>query len=238
VWQEARLIADAVAWAKAIGDEVIVVDAGSPDGTAGEAEKAGAIVLQAEKGRGPQLRAGAARATGEVLLFLHADVRIAASARDAIFDALADPKVPGGGFYIRFLPASWFTRVLEPGNSLRRRITRRYYGDTGIFCRAEVYRALHGHRPWAVMHDYEFSSRLEGRGRGAYIEEPCVWASARRFRGRELRTFLTWLTVQTLYRFGVSPYRLSRLYPDVRDTAESDRAFMDEAARTIRGSPS
>lgn len=214
-----------------------MVDAGSPDGTARVAEEAGARVVRAEKGRGPQLRAGAEAATGEVLLFLHADVRIAASARDAILDALADPAVPGGAFFIRFLPRSWFTRVLEPGNDLRRRITRRSYGDTGVFVRGAVYRALGGHRPWKVMHDDAFSGRLEGAGRAVYIRDPCIWASARRFRGRELRTFLTWLAIQTLYRFGVPPERLSRLYPDLRDTPEGDRDFMEQAARAIRDDP-
>jgi rSAM/selenodomain-associated transferase 2 len=235
-WNEERLIADAIAQARVIGDEVIVVDGGSRDGTAAWAEEAGAAVVTAPKGRGPQLLAGAAAAKGEILLFLHADARLPPSARDAILGALAEPAVLGGAFYIRFLPGSWFTRLLEPANSLRRRLSKRYYGDTGLFVRAPTYRELGGHRPWKVMHDYEFSGRMEKAGRCVYITEPCIWASARRFEGRELRTLGAWLTVQTLYRFGVPPRLLSPLYPDVRGTPEQDERFM-ALARNEMGPP-
>jgi len=215
-WNEEPLVADAVECARAVADEVIVVDGGSPDRTVEEARRAGAVLVMAPKGRGPQLREGARRASGDVLLFLHADARLASHARDAILSAMADPAVVGGAFYIRFLPRSWFTKFLEPANDLRRRVTKRYYGDTGIFVRASVYRALGGHRPWKVMHDYEFSGRLEAAGPCVYIRDSCVWADARRFEGREIRTLLTWMLVQSLYRLGAPPRWLSPLYPDVR----------------------
>jgi rSAM/selenodomain-associated transferase 2 len=228
VWNEAPLVADAIRAARLVADEVIVVDAGSPDGTAARAKEAGALVVEADKGRGRQLPAGAARASGDVLLFLHADARLPLRARAAILNALADPATVGGAFYIRFLPASWFTRILEPANSLRRRLSRRYYGDTGLFVRASAYRELGGHEPWAVMHDYEFSGRMERHGPCVYIQDPCIWASARRFQGRELRTLFTWLFIQTAYRFGASPHWLSRFYPDARGHEEE---FLKEIGR-------
>ena len=231
-WREAPLIADAVACARRIGDEVIVADGGSPDGTGATAEAAGARLVTSAKGRGPQLRAGAEAATGEVLLFLHADARLPAGARSAIHDALSDPGVIGGAFFLRFLPASWFTRLLEPSNDLRRRLTRRTYGDTAIFVRAEAYRRLGGFRPWPLMHDYELSGRLRRAGRWAYLREPSVWASARRFEGRELRTLGLWLAIQGLYRLGVSPHRLARAYPDAR--GDRPDAFIALAAARTR----
>jgi rSAM/selenodomain-associated transferase 2 len=215
-WQEAPLIADAVRCAAKLGDEVIVADGGSPDGTADLARDAGARAITGRKGRGPQLNDGAAAARGDVLLFLHADARLAATGRDAILAALADPGVVGGNFLVRFLPESRFTRVLVPFNDLRRRVTRRYYGDSGMFVRAPAFRRLGGVRPWPVMHDYEFSGRLRCIGRCAYIREPSVWASARRFEGREARTALTWASIQLAYRLGAPPERLVRFYPDVR----------------------
>lgn len=229
-WNEAPLIADAVARAAPIGDEVIVADGGSPDGTVERAEAAGATVVSSPKGRGVQLLAGAERATGDVLLFLHADARLPGRARAAILEAVRGGAI-GGGFFIRFLPRSWFTRSLEPGNDLRRRVTRGYYGDTGIFVRAEVYRRLGGFRPWPIMHDYEFSRRMERAGRCAYIRDPCMYASARRFEGRELRTLSTWLAIQSLYRAGVPPERLARHYPDVRGEYPED--FISQAAAAL-----
>lgn len=76
----------------------------------------GGTVVRSEKGGGIQLHAGAPRARGEVLPFLQADARLAPRARDTILEAIGQGAI-GGGFFIRFLPASWFTRMLEPGDN-------------------------------------------------------------------------------------------------------------------------
>ena len=228
-WNEAPLVADAVACAARIGDEVIVADGGSTDGTAAIARGAGAVLVEAPKGRGAQLRAAAPLARGEVFLILHADARLPASAREAIFVALADPQVPGGNFLVRFFPESWFTRLLVPGNDLRRKLTRRYYGDSGVFIRSSALRELGGVEPWPVMHDYDLSARMERAGRGAYLREPSVLASARRFEGREIGTLMRWLSIQSLYRLGLSPRLLGKAYPDVRGS--DPEGFIAESRR-------
>lgn len=231
VWNEAPLIADAVANAWRIADEVIVVDGGSPYETADIARDAGAKVVRAPKGRGSQLRAGADAAGGDIFLFLHADARLPASARDMILRALEDSHALGGGFFIRFLPESWFTRFVEPANDVRRRVTGHYYGDTGIFVLAETYRELGGFRPWPLMHDFEFSGRMERAGRCAYIRDPSIYASARRFRGREIRTLFLWLLIRFLYLVGVSPYTLAKAYADIR--GERPDEFIAQAHRRV-----
>lgn len=216
-WKEAPLIGDAVCWAQKIGEEVIVADAESPDGTACAAARTGAKVVPSLKARGVQLNVGARVAGGDVLLFLHADARLPVTGRRAILDALADPRVIGGNFLLRFLPESGFTRFLCPSNDLRRLLTRRYYGDSGIFVRRDIYRALGGFPPFPLMEDYAFSRKMERAGRTAYIRNPPVYASARRFRGRELGTLLLWMRLQTSYWLGVPPDVLARAYPDIRD---------------------
>src|SRR5262252_7140878 len=101
-WHEAAEVRDAVESARRVGDEVVVADGGSEDGTAELARAAGARVILAPKGRGSQLHAGAIASTGDVLLFLHADTRLAAGAREAVLAALRSPAVAGGNFYLLF----------------------------------------------------------------------------------------------------------------------------------------
>jgi len=219
-WNEASTIADAVGHARALGDEVIVVDGGSPDGTGARAAAAGAVTVASSKGRGHQLRAGAERATGDVLLFLHADVMLDRTARAAIESALADPRVSGGNFRLRFAPPSIAASIFGIANDVRRRALGIYYGDSAIFVRSETYRALGGFRAIPLFEDYDFVRRLELAGKTAYLRDPIAVASARRFAHAPIRTLALWTLLQVLFSLGVSPQRLARLYADARPRAE------------------
>ena len=217
-WREAATIARTVGLALAVGDEVIVVDAASPDDTARVAERAGARVVVTAKGRGAQLHAGACAARGDALLFLHADASLpdAARARARIEEALADPLVVGGNFYLRFDPPSSAARLFTWANDARRRWMRVYYGDSALFVRRSTYDALGGFRPLPILEDYELVRRLERAGRTVYVRDVEVVASARRFERAPLRTLLLWSALQALYLMGVPPRRLARFYADAR----------------------
>ena len=216
-WQEAAGIAACVHAAGSVADEVIVVDASSADGTADAARAAGARVISVDrKGRGPQLHVGALAARGDVLLFLHADAQLRLGARDAILQALDDPRAVGGNFYLRFWPEGWFASFFSWANHLRRRWLRIYYGDSAIFVRRDVYEELGGFRALPILEDYELVRRLERRGKTVYVRHVEVLASARRFEARPWRTLVLWVLIQALYMGGVHPDRLARLYADLR----------------------
>ncbi len=234
-WNEAASIAAAVQHARAFADEVIVADADSPDGTAEQAAAAGAVVVVAAKGRGHQLRAGAARAFGDVLLFLHADVTLAPSARSAIERALEDVTTLGGNFRLRFEPASFAARLFTFANDARRRLLRIYYGDSAIFVRRTTYDALGGFRPLPILEDYEFVRRLERAGRTMYVRDVVAIASARRFVDAPVRTLFVWTALQMLFSLGVSAERLTRFYADARPNAAPRRESPDGRRRLRRG---
>lgn len=194
--------------------EVIVVDGGSTDRTA-EIAAGRARLIRAKCGRAKQMNAGAEAARGDVLLFLHADVRLAPSALDQIRQAVSDAGVAGGNLDIRYeggdLAASVFTRV----NRWRRRFGI-FYGDSGIFCRRHVFQSLDGYRPWPIMEDYEFARRLSRAGKLALLDEP-IWVSDRRWRRAGLLpTLWSWFVIQGLYSLGVKPERLAWIYRHVR----------------------
>lgn len=193
--------------------EVIVADGGSDDGTAEAARSRGVRVVASEPGRGRQLALGAKQAKGDVLLFLHADSEFPAGGLARIAETLeADPSLAGGNFRVVFDGDTGFARWLTGFYAWFRR-RGLYYGDSGVFVRRKVYDALGGIRPIALMEDYDFTRRLEAAGRTCCIAEPPLVTSSRKFEGRHpVAIFLGWLKIHALYRLGVSPERLARIY--------------------------
>ena len=214
---EAACITHSVGDALRVADEVLVVDAESPDSTAALAAAAGARVLRSAKGRGAQLRLGAAEARGDVLLFLHADARLPPAARAALLQALVDPRVVGGNFRVEFAGPGFALRVFELGYDLQRRVLRHYYGDSAIFVRRSSYDALGGFPDYPLFEDYQLVRRMERFGRTAYVREVRVGASARRFQAHPWRALVRWGLLHVAYHAGVSPRRLSAFYHDRRE---------------------
>jgi rSAM/selenodomain-associated transferase 2 len=192
--------------------EIIVADGGSGDETVALARAAGARVIAAPRGRGAQLAAGAASASGDVLWFLHADTRVAYGAMRAIRSALAAPGVVGGNFRLLFDGGTRFERFLTWFYGVIRRLGL-FYGDSGIFVRRDAYDAIGGMKPLALMEDHEFARRLRRAGRVVCVRFPPLVTSSRRFAGRSPISIMGgWLAIHALYALGVPPRRLARLY--------------------------
>ena len=216
-WNEETAVADAVGSAVDAGAaEVIVSDGGSTDRTAARAAEAGATLLTQAQGRGPQMNAGAAAASGDVLLFLHADCRLPMSAASQIARSLEDASVVGGGFRQSIDARGRRFRWLEQGNAYRVRRWNRVYGDQAFFIRAETFAALGRFPDQPLMEDYELSGRAAAVGRIALLEGP-LRVDARRWlaRGVVRQTATNWAFV-LMYRVGVSPTRLAKWYRAVR----------------------
>ncbi len=212
---EAAAIVRAVRGAFAAGaDEVVVADGGSHDRTVELARSAGATVVTGSRGRGPQQNAGAAATHGEVLCFLHADVRLPVCAGEEIRRALEDIRVVGGNFRVVF-GTSAHGRILAAFYHVIRQLGL-YYGDSTIFCRREAFEAVGGFPPHPIMEDVALARRLTRRGRMAYVPGP-VRASPRRWEhGGIAQAWASWIVIQSLYFAHVPPARLARLYRHIR----------------------
>jgi rSAM/selenodomain-associated transferase 2 len=208
---EAARIAAAVAGAREHAEEVLVVDGGSRDRTAAIAASAGAVVLEAPRGRASQMNAGAARATGSVLLFVHADCRLPPHAGRVLREAIA-----GGARWGRFDVAldapGRALAVVAAGMNLRSRLTGIATGDQAIFVDRGLWDALGGYAPIPLMEDVELSVRARRVARCACLRER-VTVSARRWETRGVaRTVVEMWAWRAAYALGVSPTTLHRLY--------------------------
>lgn len=193
------------------GFEVIVADGGSTDATAQIASEKARLVT-APRGRALQMNAGAWAASGDVLLFLHADTVLPTHALDDVRRLLQDERVAGGGFSLRFDDPAPSFRVIAFMSNLRAGLTGLIFGDQAIFVRRSIFERMGGFQEMALMEDWDFSLRMKKEGQVVISGLP-VTSSARRFRRHGVwRTVWLMQWIKLLYLFGVSPERLRAIY--------------------------
>lgn len=196
--------------------EIIVVDGGSDDRTGEISWQLGAKVLTAERGRARQMNYGARHASGEVLLFLHADSRLPESALRDITSALGDARCAGGRFDVELDGGHWMLKVVGALINHRSRATKVGTGDQAIFVRREVFIRMGGYPDIPLMEDIALCRALKRLGGVACLRSRVV-TSARRWESDGVwRTIFRMWTLKFLYLAGVSPARLKQFYADTR----------------------
>lgn len=206
--------------ASAPGCEVIIADGGSTDRTkeiALGSNLPSLLWLDAPRGRGNQMNAAAERASGDVLLFLHADSQLPPNTPKLVIDALSGPRIVGGNFRIQFVPHAPLADMYTWCYNIRTYF-HIFYGDSALFVRREVFERMGGYRAALLMEDIEFIRRLRKAGRLAYIRSGTVTTSARRFPStrKGLGMLGVWMLLHLLLACGVRQETLERLYPEVR----------------------
>lgn len=203
--------------------DIIVADGGSTDGTrewlAEQAAARALVAVDAPRGRGPQMNAGAAAARGDALLFLHADARLATDALERIERVLAEERVTGGAFTIRFRPEPGSPRsmpLVAAGINTRTVVTRTATGDQAIFTRRSLFDELGGYRAWPLFEDCDLVERLKRRGRFVILREPVEISDRRYARFGPWRTTMLMWRLRLRYWRGESPESLKQAFSDVR----------------------
>ena len=212
--------------------EVIVVDASADRACAEIAKAGGAIYLHlAKPSRGEQMNLGAAKATGDVLVFNHADTELNAAHLSALEQAMSDVTMVGGAFFRvfdrRHPHLDWLGKIARIHNRWGSTI----FGDQTFFVRRETFRALGGFAPIPLMEDIEFSRRLRAAGRVVIIDPPVRSSGRRHARRGPWRTSLLNVLLLALYKIGVSPRTLHRWYYPERSIEKSANKLPPKLAR-------
>ncbi|AWI81240.1 glycosyl transferase [Parazoarcus communis] len=191
--------------------EVIVADGGSEDETVAVARRSADHVVVAPRGRASQMNAGAALASGEVLLFLHADTRLPEDGLQRI-RAVIDRGAAWGRFDVRIEGKPLMLHVVAALMNLRSRLTGIATGDQAIFVRRATFDAAGGYADIALMEDVALCTALCKLARPACIRARAVTSGRRWERHGVLRTIVLMWRLRLAYWMGDDPDALALRY--------------------------
>ncbi|MEH1910802.1 MAG: TIGR04283 family arsenosugar biosynthesis glycosyltransferase [Nostoc sp.] len=210
---EAGNIKEAIATTQpSINIEVIIVDAGSKDGTLEIAQSLDIKVISSSPGRAVQMNAGAVAASGDILLFLHADSRLPTGFDEMIRTVLQQPGIVAGAFNLRIDASLLSLRWVEWGVNARSHFCQMPYGDQAIFLTKAVFQQIGGFPELPIMEDFELIRRLKRIGHIVIISTPVVTSARRWLQKGVFKTTLLNQIVIIAYLLGISPKRICRWY--------------------------
>lgn len=202
--------------------ELLLADGGSTDQTVPLAKQRGVQTITCRKGKSCQMNDASKKTNGDVLFFVHADMKFPNNLLSIIQQHI-DNGFDGGGFSNLFDQHN--KKIKRIGNCMNFRFFDKreqsdkgiFYGDNGIFVKKEVFDNLNGFKEIPIMEDYDFSSRMREKYKVVNIKKPLITVSARRHvKAGFWKTRFQWVAIRILFKCGVSPYFLADWYSDVR----------------------
>ncbi|MBF2016227.1 MAG: TIGR04283 family arsenosugar biosynthesis glycosyltransferase [Rivularia sp. T60_A2020_040] len=190
---------------KSTNIEIIVVDGGSEDNTVDIAQSPGVKVIKSCKNRAYQMNTGAMNATGDILLFLHADTLLPANFDEMIRIGLQQPKTVAGAFSLRINAPQTGLRLVEWGVKFRSKWLQMPYGDQGIFITKKIFNDIGGFPELPIMEDFELIRNLKRLGKITLIPVPVITSPRRWLKKGVWQTTLINQIVIIAYFLGVSP---------------------------------
>ncbi|MEL6462581.1 MAG: TIGR04283 family arsenosugar biosynthesis glycosyltransferase [Cyanobacteria bacterium J06621_15] len=192
--------------------EVIVVDGGSEDNTVEIVESLGLKVIPGHKNRAYQMNIGAKNATGDILLFLHADTLLPANFDIMVREALKHHSTVAGAFALRINASNIGLRLVEWGVKWRSKLLKMPYGDQAIFITREKFKYIGGFPELAIMEDFELIRNLKKLGKITFISVPVITSPRRWLKKGIWQTTLINQIVIIAYFIGASPERIRSWY--------------------------
>ena len=194
--------------------EIIVVDGSQTFDTLQIITDNTIIKVSCQPGRGRQMNAGAARASGGILVFLHADTTLPIDALLLIRKTLQNEQIVGGAFTLQIQSPRLILRAAAAFSTIRSRITRAPYGDQVIFLRKSYFNDIGGYQNIPLMEDVELMRRIRKKKGNIIVLSTPVVTSARRWdhEGLYYATLRDTIII-FLYWCGISAEKLAKFYP-------------------------
>ena len=196
--------------------ELIVSDGGSDDGTRNIAGRFSHRVITGSAGRALQMNVGADEATGDILLFLHADSRIEPESYRKMLQCMQNPKWIGGAFTLCIESGKWSLKLIALLANIRSKYFGLAYGDQGFFVRKEVFKDMNGFSPIPICEDLDFYHRLRKKGPVILLKEKAHTSPRRWIKEGILFTTARNTLIAVLFGLGFPPHILTKWYLAIR----------------------
>jgi rSAM/selenodomain-associated transferase 2 len=194
--------------------EIIVVDGSPTQDTLRVISDLNVKKYSCQQGRGRQMNAGAARATGDILVFLHADTILPTNALLLIQKTLQNKQLVGGAFTLRIQSHNVLLRMIATFSTFRSQITRAPYGDQVIFLRKSYFDAIGGYKNILLMEDVELMRRIKKeKGEIVILPTPVITSDRRWNQEGLFYTALRDSIIIFLYWCGIPAEKLAKFYP-------------------------
>ena len=196
--------------------EIIISDGGSDDNTLKIPAKFTQHLIKGPTGRALQLNAGAQAATGDLLLFLHADSYIKLASYKKMLYAMKNPEVIGGAFSLLIDSNRMALQIINQFANLRSKYLGRAYGDQAFFVKKQVFQKMEGFTEFPICEDLDFYKRLKIMGSVVLLKEE-VLTSSRRWANEGIWfTTIRNILIATLFELGFPPRILTKWYQTIR----------------------
>ena len=193
--------------------ELIVSDGGSNDYTYRIADRFSHRVITGSAGRALQMNAGANEATGDLLLFLHADSRIEPESYRKMLEYMKNPKWIGGAFTLCIESGKWSLKLIALLANIRSKYFGLAYGDQGFFVRKEAFKDMNGFSPIPICEDLDFYYRLRKKGSVILLKEKAHTSPRRWINEGIFFTTVRNFIIAVLFGLGFPPHILTKWYP-------------------------
>ncbi|MTJ48080.1 TIGR04283 family arsenosugar biosynthesis glycosyltransferase [Dolichospermum sp. UHCC 0259] len=192
--------------------EIIIVDGGSKDETLSIAKSLDVKVMISPPGRANQMNMGAMVASGEILVFLHADTRLPTNFEQMIRTTLAKPGIVAGAFTLRINAPDWGLRLVEFGVKWRSHLWQMPYGDQAIFLTKDVFQRVGNFPQIPIMEDFELMRKLKALGKIHLLPTPVITSPRRWLKKGIIQTTLWNQIIVIAYLIGISPTQICNWY--------------------------